>query len=117
MAVWDVIDDFCQYDKRADGFAEDAERMRDLLANATTDRVWRRRGYLVVCRAHRERVLHACTGQTTPTRNQLTTAEASSEIGATGHYPFAAGYEWAAVVARVLSWEEEGVFRMIVGYL
>ncbi|CAM9383430.1 unnamed protein product [Pylaiella littoralis] len=32
--------------------AEDVERVRRLLANAPVDRAWRRRGFLVMCRAH-----------------------------------------------------------------
>lgn len=32
--------------------AEDFERVRELLANAPADRAWRRRGFLVLCRAH-----------------------------------------------------------------
>ncbi|CAM9383207.1 unnamed protein product [Pylaiella littoralis] len=32
--------------------AEDVERVRKLLANAPVDRAWRRRGFLVMCRAH-----------------------------------------------------------------
>lgn len=36
--------------------AEDAERVRVLLANTPADRTWRRRGYLVLFRAHPDRV-------------------------------------------------------------
>ena len=39
-----------------DHLVEDVERVRELLANAPADRAWRRRGYLVLCRAHPDRV-------------------------------------------------------------
>ena len=42
--------------EEADRLAEDVERVRELLANAPADRAWRRRGYLVLCRAHPDRV-------------------------------------------------------------
>lgn len=32
------------------------QRVRTLLAAAPSDRAWRRRGYLVICRAHQSRV-------------------------------------------------------------
>lgn len=35
-----------------DSIAEDVARVRELLANAPADRSWRRRGFLVLCRAH-----------------------------------------------------------------
>ena len=35
-----------------DSVAEGVERVRKLLANAPADRAWRRRGFLVLCRAH-----------------------------------------------------------------
>eukprot|EP00752_Nemacystus_decipiens_P005214 g4733.t1 len=35
-----------------DSVAEEVERVRQLLANAPADRAWRRRGFLVLCRAH-----------------------------------------------------------------
>ena len=35
---------------------DEINRVRQLLANATADRAWRRRGYLVLCRVHPSRV-------------------------------------------------------------
>eukprot|EP00752_Nemacystus_decipiens_P005208 g4727.t1 len=35
-----------------DSVAEEVERVRQLLLNAPADRAWRRRGFLVLCRAH-----------------------------------------------------------------
>lgn len=42
--------------EEVNGLAGDAERVRELLANAPINRAWRRRGYLVLCRSHPDRV-------------------------------------------------------------
>lgn len=39
-----------------DNVGRDIEHVRQLLANAPADRNWRRKGYLVLCRAHLDRV-------------------------------------------------------------
>ena len=72
-----------------DSLAGDADRVEGLLRNAPWDRAWRRRGYLVLCRAHPDRVqrLRQMTGR--------------------AH----------AAMSKVLGLQEEGVFRAIVGYL
>ena len=49
----DVVGMSIEEDNR---LAEDIDRVRELLANAPADRAWRRRGYLVLCRAHPDRV-------------------------------------------------------------
>lgn len=48
----------CLSNEGADQPAEDAERVRELLANAPADRAWRRRGYFLLCRSHPERLQH-----------------------------------------------------------
>ena len=42
-----------------DRLAEDVERVRHLLEDAPADRAWRRRRYLVLCRAHPNEVQRA----------------------------------------------------------
>ena len=43
---------------------EDVGRVRELLVNAPADRAWRRRGYLVLCRARPDRLrqIHESSG-------------------------------------------------------
>ena len=51
----DVIGQHVAVQRRSAG---DIERVRRLLTNAPADRAWRRRGYLVLCRVHPDRVRH-----------------------------------------------------------
>ena len=107
--------------------AEDVERVRKLLANAPADRAWRRRGYLVMCRAHPDRVHqaqdsssgHIGTGRRTRSGSKLAKTDkncsyASVEESTENEQ---SGGEWAVVVANVLGLQEAGIFRKIVGYL
>ena len=108
--------------------AEDVERVRKLLASAPSDRVWRRRGYLVLCRSHPHRVIlptqesgraHAGTGWETHGAAKLARTDkncSDATVGGSSAYG-RGGAEWARVVARVLGLQEEGIFRKIVGYL
>eukprot|EP00903_Cladosiphon_okamuranus_P009133 g8726.t1 len=59
--------------------AGDVERMHRLLANAPADRAWRRRGYLVLCRAHPDRVQHPQV--TRGTHHAVTVRRARSRAG------------------------------------
>ena len=106
---------------------EDAERVRRLLANAPADRAWRRRGYLVLCRSHPDRLrqgqensgAHVVLARRTEADGKLAKAEAgggtSAEQNRTADQE--AGGDWDDVVAGLLKLQEEGVFRKIVGYL
>eukprot|EP00752_Nemacystus_decipiens_P007707 g6890.t1 len=102
---------------------KDVKRVRKLLANAPTDRVWRRRGYFVLCRAHPDRVQQyqvigdehrRSTGCGSRSCVEVARAE-GSEGYSTTHA--CAGANWAAVVVKVVGLHEEGIFRAIVGYL
>ncbi len=107
--------------------AEDIERVRKLLANAPADRAWRRRGYLVLCRAHPDRAQQAPENSGAPagksrmtrsdTKLARTEAFGCRETGGGSAVDGLVGGEWAIVVARVLALREEGIFRTIVGYL
>ena len=105
--------------------AEDFERVRKLLANVPADRAWRRRGYLVLfCHAHPDRVQqnrtvisgthHADTAWTTGIRAELARAGRGTGDIAVDE---GTGGDWAVVVAKALSLQEEGIFQTIVGYL
>eukprot|EP00752_Nemacystus_decipiens_P007696 g6879.t1 len=111
-----------------DSLAEDVERVRELLANAPADRAWRRRGFLVLCRSHPDRMqqqqviggtYHADTAPRTRRRARLARAAESGCHEAVGsdnaHKP--KGVDWALLVAKVLRLQEDGLFRTIVGYL
>ena len=109
-------------EEQAEGLAEDVERVRNLLANAPADRAWRRRGYLVLCRAHPDRVKLPQDGIRQRLRSRRSTpakARVPRRSGHAGRHPVGekAGWEWTSVAARVFKLEEEGLFRTIVEYL
>lgn len=79
---------------------EEIGRVHQLLTNAPADRNWRRRGYLVLCRAHPDRVQQ---------RQDII----STHTGAVQR----AGGDWAGMAAWALELEEEGLFRAIVEFL
>ena len=90
---------------------EDADRVRKLCANAPADRAWRRRGYLVLCRARPDRVHRApeaSSGSAHHTGSETLGGRATGEQ---------AGGELADVVMEVLGLQEEGMFWTIVGSL
>lgn len=101
-----------------DRLAGDIERVHELLTNAPADRAWRRRGYLTMCRAHSSRLqlkeIDPPDASMTPRsrrRAKLMAAETHAETeGRTRG-------SWVAAVAGVVTLEEEGVFRRIIGYL
>ena len=105
--------------------AGDAERVRKLLTNAPVDRVWRRRGYLVLCRYHPDRMKpsqetskHCHSGvarRNTRSANKL--ARKTRVAGGSTVDVSTTGGDWAGVVWNVLGLQEEGIFRTIVGYL
>ena len=102
--------------------AEDFERVHELLANAPADRAWRRRGYLVLCRAHPDRVQqgqviggthHADAGRENRNLEEMTRV---GEVMGGNIVDESTGGGWVVVVSRVLRLQE-GIFRSIVGYL
>lgn len=102
---------------------DDVERVRELLANAPADRAWRRRGYLLLCRAHSDRVqlgqaiditTRADTRRRTRSHAKLVRTEG---IAGDSTVDDGSGGDWAVVMSKVLWLQEEGIFQMIVGYL
>ena len=117
-----------QHVEEEDHLAEDVERVRELLANAPADRAWRRRGYLLLCRAHADKVQQkkaisdtrdADTAQRTRSRDKLARTQVGDCRAAVGDGSVheLEGGEWVAVMSNVLGLEEEGLSRAIVGYL
>lgn len=105
--------------------AGDAERVRELLANAPIDRAWRRWGYLALCRAHPDRV-EASQGISDPhrsgvarriTRSGEELARANVVAGGSALDVHTTGDDWVGVVWKVHELQEEGIFRTIVGFL
>lgn len=102
-------------------------RVMKLLTNAPADRVWRRRGYLVMCRAYPDRMqllqenssAHAGVARRTRSSIKLGRTVTGSYIGTVGGSTVdgRTGGDWAVVVAKVLVLQEEDIFRHIVGYL
>eukprot|EP00752_Nemacystus_decipiens_P006565 g5911.t1 len=105
-----------------DHLADDVERVRELLANAPADRAWRRRGYLVLCRAHPDRMQQ---DQATSSDHHTDAARGSrscAEVARVGEVEGGSGVDestgdWTVVVSKLLLLQEEGIFRTIVGYL
>lgn len=69
---------------------QNMQRVQALLANAQADRAWRRRGYLVMCRTHSDRV-HQILPESI--------------------------VHWARVIVKVLGLHDECIFQTIVEYL
>lgn len=101
---------------------EDVERMRELFAKAPADKAWRRRRYLVLCRARTNRLQqnqvpgasHADTGRRTRSRTRL---ERAGKVGGDSVADGSTGCGWAVVVTKVLRLQEGGIFRTIMEYL
>ena len=124
----DAIGQWFGEDEDEDPLVEEIERVRRLLANAPADRAWRRRGYLVLCRAHPDRVQlgqessseNGGVARRTRRRAKLAKAEGSRDSETAGGATAArkkSCMQWAGVVVNVLGIHEEGVFRTIVGFL
>ena len=118
-----ALDLIGEYVEEEDRLAEDVERVRELLANAPADRAWRRRGYLILCRAHPDRVQQSQvisgTRHADAARRPRSRAKQAREKGSAGDSGVeeSAGGDWAVVVARALQLQEEGIFRTIVGFV
>jgi len=96
------------------------ESVKLLLRKAPSERAWRRRGFLALCRAYPDRVqltrrpvdpaAAAHPRKTKPaapwTRSRAKRAALEEACG-----------DWSSVAGWVLGLEEDGLFRMIVGYL
>lgn len=108
----------------------DISVVRDLLRRAPADRAWRRRGFLVVCRAHPERAvpkqdcskIPRSSAPNTRSRVKRERAQASGVDsgggGAGGSFHGACvGGNLPDLPARVPHLGEEVVFRMIIEYL
>ena len=106
----------------------DMKRVRKLLANAPADRVWRRRGYFVLCCAHPNRVQQprVCGSehvvryiQRISSEIVLARADTSDCKGSIGCclVDEKAGDDWTGVLWKVLGLQEDDIFRTIVGYL
>ena len=115
-------------DEEGDPLVEDVERVRRLLANAPTDRAWRRRGYLVMCRALPDRmrqVQESRSGQVTVARRTRRDAKLGRSEGCDDNRTegcgavvgYNIGGDWVDVVSSLLGLQEEEIFRTIVGYL
>ena len=89
-------------------------RLRRLLTNAPADRMWRRRGMLVLCRAHAEEAL--LRGEKGVLAGKCLRQGKGVGTGASAGRGGGGGDE-VGVVARVVGLEADGLFRTIVGYL
>eukprot|EP00752_Nemacystus_decipiens_P003937 g3605.t1 len=89
-------------------------RLQRLLSNAPADRVWRRRGMLVLCRAHSEEALRGKKGFLA---GKCLRQVKAAGTGASPGRGTGGGGDEVGLVARVVGLEAEGLFRTIVEYL
>eukprot|EP00752_Nemacystus_decipiens_P011337 g10074.t1 len=110
----------------SDVVAEEVERVKALLLQAPAERAWRRRGLLVLCRAHLDRVrpwgqLRKGPSEeavrTAPPKTRSRAKRAAAEAGRADQQGGGEGGDWRSAAGWVLGLEEEGLFRTIVGYL
>ena len=109
----DVVGEYVEEENPS---AEDVKRVRNLLAKAPADRAWRRRGYLLLCRAYpdklqlKQEVDGACSATALRRAGaKLPRTDGRSCVGN--------GTDWVVVAAKALGLQEEGIFRTIVAYL
>ena len=105
----------------------DANRIQNMLANAPADRTWRRRGYLVMCRTHLDRMqptpessgTSESVAKRTRSCTMLSRTQASGRTGTVegSKEDDRSSIDLHGLLATVLSLPEEGTFRMIVAYL
>lgn len=103
--------------------ADDIERVRQLLANAPADRAWRRWGYLVLCRAHPDRMrpMHenrSTCASVTRSCAELASTETGSCTGTAADCSFADGQTgdgWSELVARLLVLREKAYSEPLGG--
>ena len=105
-----------------DQLPHEVDRVRRLLANAPADRAWRRRGYLMLCRAHPDRMLllqKSSSARRAQSSAELGRTETGNGKGTAGKRSMdgRADGDWAVVVANVLGLQEDGIFWTVVGYL
>ena len=110
-----------------ENLAEGVERVRELLVTAPADRAWRRRGYLVLCRAHPDRMkpvhesssayVSVAHGTRSCTKLARTVACGCNDPVGGGAVHGGSSGGWFGAVERVLGLQEEGMFRAVVGYL
>eukprot|EP00903_Cladosiphon_okamuranus_P016085 g14849.t1 len=101
---------------------EEVERVKALLLQAPAERAWRRRGLLVLCRAHPDRVgfglarPHLKRPPAEDVRKAAPKTRSRAKLAA-AEAGIAAHQDWSWAAGWVLGLEEEGLFRTIVGYL
>lgn len=102
---------------------EDIERVRMLLASAPANRAWRRRKFLVLCRAFPERVQLSQQGIASSngisnSRGNVAGMAPRTRRRAKLAKQAQAEADWAILSDMLLTgWGEEAIFRKIVGYL
>lgn len=87
-------------------------RLRRLLSNAPADRMWRRRGMLVLCRSHSQQALR---GEGVFAGKFLRQGKGTGTGASPGRG--GGGGDEVGLVSRVVGLEAEGIFRTIVEYL
>lgn len=120
----DRYEEISSYVPEGDPSAGEVQRVgRALLEIPPANRAWRRRGLLVLYRAHPDRV-QAAEGNSSRSHDDMGSCSRSSSgstggEGATGATTLCAntGGDLAGVVTGVVELAEEGIFRTLVGYL
>lgn len=87
----------------SDATSSTARRLRRILANAPADKAWRRRGMLVMCRAHSDQTWSR-DGEGRP--GKVMAHDGAGSRRGSGN-----------VVARVVDLEDNAIFRYILGFL
>ena len=104
-----------------DGVAGDVERVRKLLANAPADRAWRRRGFVVMCRAHYP------GGRVRLGQVNIVAQEDEEKRARNCSGPQRAGFDWGGVASMLMGAGADPIslmgngadliFEKIVGFL
>lgn len=104
---------------------EEFERVQKLLESAPADKAWRRRGLMVLCRAHPDRLRltaegsprHAVMVTKTGAENVPSDVQTTGASVTGGFLDGMAGDDFARMVGTLLDFQIDDVFRNIVSYL
>ena len=119
----DVIGEWWEDDEEEEPVVMEVERARRLLATAPADKAWRRRAYLVLYRAHPDRLHQQQTssgrvGMARGTGGDVKLARAEGNgVGGGDVVDEKVDANWADMLANLVGLQEEDIFRTIVGYV
>lgn len=117
VGQWNDDDDDDDDGSGDDEHKVNEQRVRHMLARAPADRSWRRRGWLVLCRSHPNKVQLARENNNSRGGSLKMETVSSDSLAGNGDNLGDETSNLANLVDRVVGLEADGVFRLAVGFL